>query len=81
MGSAIVAGCVAGILGMEGLPGFFFFLLSCVATSAMLCARMGSVSMFDYFAKPYQVWTDGLTEGLMSYILFWTLLFDLVYIF
>lgn len=79
--SAIVAGCVAGILGMEGFSGFLFFFVSCMATSSMLCARMGSVTMSDYFAKPYQVWTEGLTEGLMSYILFWTLLFDLVHIF
>ena len=60
---------------------FLFFLVSCFATSAMLCLRMGSLSMSAFFPKPNQVWTSGLTEGLMSYILFWTLLFDLVHIF
>jgi hypothetical protein len=79
--SAILAGSVAGILGMEGLAGFLFFVFSCFITSGMLCLRMGSLSMSDFFPKPNQVWTSGLTEGLMSYILFWTLLFDLVHIF
>jgi hypothetical protein len=66
---------------MEGLMGFLFFLVSCVLTSAMLCVRAGSVGMMEFFAKPGQIWTQGLSEGLMSYILFWTLLFDLVHIF
>mmetsp|Transcript_15970 Transcript_15970/g.40115 ORF Transcript_15970/g.40115 Transcript_15970/m.40115 type:complete len:116 (+) Transcript_15970:477-824(+) len=79
--SAIVAGCVAGIMGMEGLSGFLLFFVSCLVTSCMLCVRTGSVTMVDFFAKPNQVWTQGLTEGLMSYILFWTMLFDLVHIF
>lgn len=79
--SAIIAGCVAGIMGMEGLSGFLLFLVSCLVTSAMLCARMGSLGMLDYFAKPHAIWTAGLTDGLMSYILFWTLFFDLVHIF
>lgn len=68
-------------MGIEGFSGFLMFLLSCFLTSGMLCLKMGSLSMSAYFKSSNQVWTEGLTQGLMSFILFWTLFFDLVHIY
>ena len=34
-----------------------------------------------FFKKPEDIWTEGIMQALMSYILFWTLFYDIVHIY
>ena len=37
--------------------------------------------MKPFFKKPEEIWFEGITQALMSYILFWTLFYDIVHIY
>ena len=34
-----------------------------------------------YFKKPEDIWFEGISQAAMSYILFWTLFYDIVHIY
>ena len=58
-------------------------------TSAGVLALVSSCGLYlkvscepkPFFKKPKDLWTDGIVEALMSYILFWTLFYDIVHIY
>ena len=78
---SILAGCIAGVFGLTGVWGFAFYLLSVLLTAAVWWQRLGGQAK-PYFAGSWRaVAMDGLSSGLMSYVMFWTLLYDVVYIY
>uniref|UniRef100_A0A7S1QRC8 ER membrane protein complex subunit 6 n=1 Tax=Alexandrium catenella TaxID=2925 RepID=A0A7S1QRC8_ALECA len=78
--SGVIAGVVAGLLKCEGLAGVFVFILVTVAHSAMMFAKM-SFNAHGHFPKSSDVFVSQFTSGLLPFILFWTLAFDMVHIF
>ena len=34
-----------------------------------------------FFKKPEDIWTEGIGQAAMSYILFWTLFYDIVHLY
>ena len=115
--TSVLAGCVAGVLGLTGLYGFLFYLLSILLSAALWYYRLhfdvkvataptrtapphrtASIAAGaprkclmwtfaalccaqPYFPHWHHLASDGLMSGLMTYILFWTLLHDIVYIY
>uniref|UniRef100_A0A7S0Q1B5 ER membrane protein complex subunit 6 n=1 Tax=Coccolithus braarudii TaxID=221442 RepID=A0A7S0Q1B5_9EUKA len=77
---AIVSGAAAGILGLEGLIGFLAFFITTFALSAGAYLVVGCEPK-PYFKLSADVWTEGIKDGMMSYILFWTLFYDIVHIY
>ena len=77
---AIISGCAAGILGITGLAGFLVFFLSTFLLSVGLYLKV-SCEPKPFFKRPDDIWTDGITQALMSYVLFWTLFYDIVHIY
>ena len=77
----IVSGCVAGILGLTGLEGLVCFLVLHLTVSIALLAKMN----FDLRAYSRQSLVAFLTADLqkcgMSFVLFWTLFYGLVFLF
>ncbi|CAE8648198.1 unnamed protein product, partial [Polarella glacialis] len=70
--SGVMAGCIAGLLKIEGLSGVAVFILVTLLHSLMIFAKMG----FDctrHFPKSKDVFVTSFGSGLMSFILFWTL--------
>ncbi|KAJ3052051.1 ER membrane complex subunit 6, partial [Rhizophlyctis rosea] len=70
---AAIAGAAAGILGLQGLTGFFFYLLTSGIMSALLYAYSARFTPKTYFANSASVWTAEVGGNLFSYVLFWTL--------
>eukprot|EP00308_Calcidiscus_leptoporus_P003929 CAMPEP_0119378804 /NCGR_PEP_ID=MMETSP1334-20130426/49966_1 /TAXON_ID=127549 /ORGANISM="Calcidiscus leptoporus, Strain RCC1130" /LENGTH=111 /DNA_ID=CAMNT_0007398127 /DNA_START=17 /DNA_END=352 /DNA_ORIENTATION=+ len=77
---AIISGAAAGILGLTGLVGFLAFFLCTCALSAGLYLVTGREPR-PYFKAGGDIWTEGVKDGMMSYILFWTLFYDIVHIY
>ncbi|VFQ61003.1 unnamed protein product [Cuscuta campestris] len=77
---AIIGGVIAGVLGLTGLMGFIFYFLIMGITSVGLLAK-AKFSVFSYFESWNRIMLDGFLGGLMSFVLFWTLAYDIVHIF
>uniref|UniRef100_A0A0G4FW70 ER membrane protein complex subunit 6 n=1 Tax=Chromera velia CCMP2878 TaxID=1169474 RepID=A0A0G4FW70_9ALVE len=78
--AAIVGGVAAGLCGATSLQGVLFFLVSALLMSGVLLVRMG-FNFKPYFLTMHEVVGGQLFAGLLSFILFWTLVYDIVYIF
>lgn len=76
---AIFSGIISGILGLESSLGFLFYaLISCII-SLMIIVKVGSE--MKYFLDWMTPATCGITGNLPSYVLFWTLTYNLIYVF
>lgn len=77
----IVSGIICGILGLTGLQGLLFFIVSSFLTDIGLIGKM-KFNLKEYTNAPvYQFLLEGLSSTAMSFILFWTLSFAVVYIY
>ncbi|ELR17488.1 transmembrane protein 93, putative [Acanthamoeba castellanii str. Neff] len=77
---ASVAGSAAGILGVTGLGGFIFYAAASALVSLLVLHRTG-YNTSKYFTSPSALWTEAVGQGLLSYVLFWTLFYGFAYIF
>ena len=78
----IIGGTVAGLLGLEGITGFAFYFLFYVAVVATLCGVRLGMQPGKYFRSAWDVADPSvITEGLLSYILVWTIAYASIYIF
>eukprot|EP00419_Tripos_fusus_P022280 CAMPEP_0172715504 /NCGR_PEP_ID=MMETSP1074-20121228/67586_1 /TAXON_ID=2916 /ORGANISM="Ceratium fusus, Strain PA161109" /LENGTH=130 /DNA_ID=CAMNT_0013540089 /DNA_START=79 /DNA_END=471 /DNA_ORIENTATION=- len=78
--SGVMAGCVAGLLKYEGLAGVLVFLVITLVHSTMIFVKM-KFNVSRHFPHARDVFVSQFTHGLMSFILFWTLAYDMVHIF
>ena len=76
---AIISGCAAGILGQTGLLGFLTFFITTFLLSLTLYMKVKGDPK-PYFKDAQAIWTEGVVQSLMSYVLFWTLFYDIVHI-
>ncbi|CAM9752433.1 unnamed protein product [Pylaiella littoralis] len=79
-----VGGIVSGILGLTGLIGLFSYLVLYVVVSLSLVAKMGTTDVSLYTsgkAKLAMFAFSGVGNYALTYILFWTLAYTLVYIY
>eukprot|EP01091_Cochliopodium_minus_P005018 TRINITY_DN14957_c0_g1_i1.p1 TRINITY_DN14957_c0_g1~~TRINITY_DN14957_c0_g1_i1.p1 ORF type:complete len:117 (+),score=9.74 TRINITY_DN14957_c0_g1_i1:3-353(+) len=75
---SIFSGAAIGIFGFTNLIGFgFFFILSILFSFITMSIH----NLKDSFESKYDVFTQGLFNSLFSYILFWTLFFNLVHVY
>mmetsp|Transcript_59227 Transcript_59227/g.105228 ORF Transcript_59227/g.105228 Transcript_59227/m.105228 type:complete len:128 (-) Transcript_59227:53-436(-) len=78
--AGVMAGCMAGILKFEGLSGVFMFILVTLLHSLMIFVKMGGEAT-RHFPKSKDLFVSQFGGGLLSFILFWTLAYDMVHIF
>tara|TARA_B110001452_G_scaffold258670_1_gene254142 strand:- start:1754 stop:1957 length:204 start_codon:yes stop_codon:yes gene_type:complete len=67
-------------MGIEGLAGFFAFFVASLLLSLGMYLNV-ACDPKPYFKKGGDVWTEGVGQALMSYVLFWTLFYDIVHIY
>lgn len=78
--AGVMAGCIAGLLKIEGLLGVAVFIVVTLIHSTMIAAKMG-FEITRHFPKSRDLFVSQFGGGLLSFILFWTLSFDMVHIF
>lgn len=65
---------------IEGLLGVAVFIVVTLIHSTMIAAKMG-FEITRHFPKSRDLFVSQFGGGLLSFILFWTLSFDMVHIF
>jgi hypothetical protein len=78
---ASVAGSAAGILGVTGIGGFAFYAAASALVSLLILHHAAGYHTRKYFPTAAAVWTEGVGQGLLSFVLFWTLFYGFTYIF
>ncbi|KAH6572387.1 hypothetical protein BASA50_007045 [Batrachochytrium salamandrivorans] len=78
---ALFSGAAAGILGLQGLYGFLFYLVVSLGMSLSYYFYTTGMKPAVYLPTSAQVWTQGVFTNLSSYVLFWTLAFGLVHVY
>jgi len=76
---SIIAGCGSGIIGMTGLLGFLPYFITYAIISGLVWIKMQGKPLV-FFQSENALW-DGIFTGLLSYVLFWTLSYDIVHIY
>jgi len=77
---ASLGGCTAGILGLTGLLGFVFYLVSLLGFFGLLIVKTGS-NWQKYFISRKALLTNGFLGGLCTYTLFWTFIYGMVHVY
>jgi len=79
----IVAGCVAGVLGLTGLSGLVCFLILHISVNLSILAFKMNFNLKAYYTHGSMIsfLLADFQKCAMSFMLFWTLFFGLVYLF
>ncbi|KAA8896049.1 Rab5-interacting protein-domain-containing protein [Sphaerosporella brunnea] len=78
--TAPTLGVAAGILGLESLTGFAFYLAGSFLVSVLILLLVAGGSPKKYFRSQTDIWTHEVfgTTSLSSFVLMWTLFYNLV---
>ncbi|KAF8977414.1 ER membrane complex subunit 6 [Entomortierella lignicola] len=76
-----ILGLAAGTLGLTNWSGFIFYFIGSAFLSLLIFIVKAKLSPGLYFRQSYNVFTEGIFGGLLSYILFWTLLYGMIHVY
>ncbi|KAL1920129.1 uncharacterized protein VTP21DRAFT_1275 [Calcarisporiella thermophila] len=77
---AAIAGSAAGVLGLSGWKGFAFYGIVALTSSLALFVRC-QFRPDLYFKKEREIWMEGVFGGLLSFVLFHTLMYGIVHLY
>ena len=72
-------GIAAGILGFDGPMGILFYFAADIVVGMLLVLRFG-LNVERYFLSVWSIFTQGLMANTMTFMVFWILFHNLVYI-
>lgn len=75
-----LSGCAAGIMGLTGLYGFAFYFVFSFILSILIVFYLGR-NVDNFFLSKKNIFTGTLWSGLQTYLLFWTFLYGMVYVY
>eukprot|EP01104_Vermistella_antarctica_P001898 TRINITY_DN1203_c0_g2_i1.p1 TRINITY_DN1203_c0_g2~~TRINITY_DN1203_c0_g2_i1.p1 ORF type:complete len:121 (-),score=15.22 TRINITY_DN1203_c0_g2_i1:213-575(-) len=76
----LASGVAAGLLGMEGWSGFLFFLLCSTLVGVFILVRLGFKDK-PFYQSRKTLFDEGLFQGLMTFVLMWTLFYSIVHVY
>jgi len=77
-----LSGSCAGIIGLTGIIGFIFYFISVIVLWFMVLFKAGSGDKWRrYFRQRDILLTNGIFDGLFTYVLFWTFLYGMVHVY
>lgn len=77
----IIGGISCGTLGLTSLNGLVFFLFVSVAVALGIPTKMNFDTMLYANTSLVNLWIQGISSHVLSFVLFWTLSYALVYIY
>lgn len=78
--AACAAGVLAGTLGLAIGAGALLYMVAYAVLSLMLLVKMRG-DPGAYFPSTWAFIADGLFQGGLSYVLFWTITFNVVHVY
>ena len=79
--TCIMGGVAAGVLGCTGIQGLFVYILVSLAVGGALALKMGGQVKAYMNTSFIGFLTGDLQKSSLSFVLFWTLSYALVYIY
>eukprot|EP01096_Ripella_sp_DP13-Kostka_P005277 TRINITY_DN18033_c0_g1_i1.p1 TRINITY_DN18033_c0_g1~~TRINITY_DN18033_c0_g1_i1.p1 ORF type:complete len:122 (+),score=30.50 TRINITY_DN18033_c0_g1_i1:40-366(+) len=80
--ASIVLGIAAGLYGFTNLQGIGFYVVLCGLIVGLLTKVLIVKSDSPkFFRSSWSLWTEGLLSGFFTYLLFWAVSFNVVYIY
>ncbi|KAG0055872.1 ER membrane complex subunit 6 [Gryganskiella cystojenkinii] len=76
-----ILGLAAGTMGLTNWSGFIFYFLGSAFLSLLIFLVKAKANPAPYFRQPTDVFTEGILGGMLSYILFWTLLYGIIHVY
>ena len=77
--TSLILGLGAGILALSAWQGFVFYLVGYIVVTTCLLVKSGSLMGGGYWQSALDVWSLEVFNGLLSFVLSWTLSFALVH--
>ena len=77
--TTIFTGLAAGLFGMNGLVRIIFYLMVDVLVGLVLMARFGFKSS-PYFTSLAQIMSAGLASNVMTFMVSWIFVYNIVYV-
>eukprot|EP01125_Pyxidicula_operculata_P002664 TRINITY_DN12509_c0_g1_i1.p1 TRINITY_DN12509_c0_g1~~TRINITY_DN12509_c0_g1_i1.p1 ORF type:complete len:109 (-),score=4.96 TRINITY_DN12509_c0_g1_i1:44-370(-) len=78
--TSLIGGCAAGILGITGWNGLFFYILVTALTSILLMLK-ANFHTEKYFIDKNGPLFEGSFAGVMTYMLCWTFFYDVTHVY
>eukprot|EP01114_Cavostelium_apophysatum_P007136 TRINITY_DN1889_c0_g1_i1.p1 TRINITY_DN1889_c0_g1~~TRINITY_DN1889_c0_g1_i1.p1 ORF type:complete len:113 (+),score=7.21 TRINITY_DN1889_c0_g1_i1:109-447(+) len=79
--TSTVAGCLIGVLGITGVYGFLMYFVNFFIISGLIYVLKVNQNTDPYFISKSTLFWDGIFHGMLTYIMFWTLFYDIVHIY
>eukprot|EP00002_Diphylleia_rotans_P000777 TRINITY_DN10407_c0_g1_i3.p1 TRINITY_DN10407_c0_g1~~TRINITY_DN10407_c0_g1_i3.p1 ORF type:complete len:114 (-),score=16.11 TRINITY_DN10407_c0_g1_i3:388-729(-) len=77
---AMAAGALTGLLGASGWGGLMLLVLWTLLSTLLLRLRFAH-ALADYFVSPSSLYSEGLSNSCLTFVLFWTFAYNIVYVF
>lgn len=75
---SVIGGATAGTLGLTGLNGFLFFIVTVAILASLLCIRSGN-NWKQYFMNRFNPFVmSSIFSSAFLYVVFWTFFYGLV---
>lgn len=76
----IATGCACGILGVTGLNGLVFFIAVSTLVMFLISFKM-DFQVQKYFPSTAGFLSNGIFQSSLTFVLFWTLLYNIVHVY
>ena len=77
--TSLILGLGAGILALSAWQGFLFYLVGYAAVTLCLLVKTEDITGSKHWRSGFDVWTQEVFNGLLSFVLAWTLSYALVH--
>lgn len=78
---AMAAGSVAGALALQSLSGALCYVLANAAFSLALWPQLPRAPARTFVDEAFGVFSDNAASGILTFVLFWTMAFNVVHVF
>lgn len=79
---AAISGTAAGIMGLQGwLNGILFYAATSCVLSVLMWYKLAYGDSKRFYLGKSNIWLEGVSASALSYLLFWTLAYGLVYVY
>eukprot|EP01095_Lingulamoeba_sp_RSL-Kostka_P009775 TRINITY_DN3393_c0_g1_i1.p1 TRINITY_DN3393_c0_g1~~TRINITY_DN3393_c0_g1_i1.p1 ORF type:complete len:110 (+),score=1.30 TRINITY_DN3393_c0_g1_i1:44-373(+) len=78
---SVIAGIYAGIMGATNLFGLIIYLMISILLLSLVLILKIKFDFSSFFQSKLLIFKEGLFQGLMTFVLFWTLAYNIVHIY